>query len=75
MSFVQTKESQWEKIQALVPVVPYVDEGSSSSLAITKIQGYEDLPPMHPPLLDVEALLFIAQNNIRPQRPSPMDKK
>ena len=30
---------------------------------------------MHPPQLDVETLLFIAQSNVRPQRPNPIDKK
>ena len=75
VNFAQAKESPWEKMQALVQVIPYVDEGSSSSLAIAKTQGYEGLPPMHPSQLDVETLLFIAQNNMRSQRTSPMDKK
>ena len=75
VKFAQTKESPWEKIQALLPIVPYVDEGSSSSLAIAETQGYENLQLMHPPQLDVETLLFIAQNNMRPQQTDPMYTK
>ena len=62
-------------MQALLPIVPYVNEGSSSSSSIIETQGYEGLPPMHPPQLDVETLLFVARNNMRPQRANPMDKK
>ena len=51
------------------------DEESLSSLAMVEAPGYEGLPPMHPPHLDVETLLFIAGGNIRPQRPNPVDKR
>ena len=66
VNFAQIEESLWEQMQALVPITPYVDEGSSNSLAIVEAQGYKGLPLMHPPKLDVETLLFIAQNNMRP---------
>ena len=68
VNFAQTEESPWEQMQALVPIVPYVEEESSSSLALIETPGYEGLPPMHPPQLDVETFLFIARENMRPQR-------
>ena len=63
-NFAQTKESPWEQMQALVPIIPYGDEERSGSLAIVEAPGYEGLPPMHPPQLDVKTLLFIEQGNI-----------
>ena len=75
VNFAQTKESTWEQIQALVPIVPYVEEASSSSLTIFKTIGSEGLPPMHPPQLDVENLLFLACGNMRPQRLNQADKR
>ena len=74
-NFAQKEESPWEQIQALVPIVPYVEEESSSSLAIIKTTGLEGLPPMHSPQLDVETLLFVARANMRPQRSNQMDKR
>ena len=55
-------------MQALVPIIPYADEGSSSFSALVETQGYDELPLMYPPQLDVETLLYVAQNNVRPQR-------
>ena len=66
VNFAQTEESPWEQIQALVPIVPYVEEESSSSLTIIEMIGSEGLPPMHPPQLDVETFLLIARGNMRP---------
>ena len=51
-------------MQALVLIVPYAQEESSK--ALVKTHKYEEIPPMHPPQLDVETLLFTAQRNIRP---------
>ena len=75
VNFDQPKESPWEQMQALVPDVPYVDEGSSNSIAIEEKHGYENLPPMNPPQLDLETLLFIACGNMRPQRTNQGDKR
>ena len=57
-------------MQAPIPIVPYVEEESSSFVAIIKTPRYEGLPPMHPPQLDVETLLFLARGSIRPERPN-----
>ena len=43
-------------MQALVPIVPYANEGISSSLTLVEIQEYDKPLPMHPPQLDVENL-------------------
>ena len=53
----------------------YVEAESSNSLAIVKTIGSQGLPPMHPPKLDVETLLFIAGGNMKPQRSNQADKR
>ena len=75
INFTQIEEFPWEQTQELVPIGPYVDEGSSISSSIIETQGYKGFPPMYPPQLDVETLLFVARNNMKPQRTNPMDKK
>ena len=75
VNFAQTKESPWEQMQALIPVIPCADEESSQSLAMVEAPIYEGLLPIHPPQLDVETFLFIAQGNMRPQRPNQVDKR
>ena len=75
VSFAQTKESPWKQMQALVPIVPYVEEESSSALVVIETSGYEGLLPMHPPQFDVETLLFIARGNMRPQRSNQANKR
>ena len=62
-------------MQALVPIVPYVEEETSSFVAIIETPGYEGLPPMHPPHLDVETLLFIAWGNMRLRKPNQIVKR
>ena len=62
-------------MQALVPIMPYADKGSLSSSALLENQEYDKIPLMHPPQLDVKTLLYVAQNNMRPQRSNPVDKK
>ena len=62
--FAQPEENVWEQLQALVPVVPYNEETS-----VTPTREYSEryeTQSSHPPDLDVETLLYIARNNIRP---------
>ena len=49
VNFAQIEESPWEQMQALVPVVPYMEEEHSGPLALMETPGHEGLPPMHPP--------------------------
>ena len=67
INFAHSIESPMEQMQALAPIVPYADE------EMVEIKGYEEISPMHLPQLDVETLLFIARNNMRPHRANPMD--
>ena len=39
VNFTQTKESPWEQMQALVPIMPYEDKTSSSSSDLVETQG------------------------------------
>ena len=59
--------------QEMVPIMPYIDKLISSTCS--KLQEPQQIPYDHHLDLDVETLLYITCNNIRPQKQAPPKRK